>query len=293
MVPGLFRAHTPTEGAPLWGYAKKRGTIWGTEPWFWGQRCLQEGQSLYLSRKTSYNHTQWARIQGQLNSPNRKKFVIQKSSRSVYAEGSREASQKKNTFVLSLNISGAPARGVLGIALRSGDTGEVRAALKRLRALWQSLWCRSGGTGGDHSCWPGGREAQSLHKVTVAPSLKQRSRDSPGRGAEAAEPLSEIICPWKVCGARGKGWGVEVGARPQLSLSPDKAERVRNASGTPGSRKRGCIRFLSQSEVLEEEPRALGKTRLHLSAFSPSATFPWASISFCYTGTTLPLPSSP
>lgn len=47
-----------------------------------------------------------------------------------------------------------------------------------------------GSTEGDYSCHPGGREARSLLEATTAPSLKQRSSVSPGRGTEAAKPLS-------------------------------------------------------------------------------------------------------
>lgn len=92
-------------------------------------------------------------------------------------------------FFLSLITDGAPSRSVPGLALSSGDTEKSQSCpreaqsffrrpdcgLKTISDLGPKGGCR--GTGEDHSCYRGGREARSLQKVTVVRSLKQRSRD--------------------------------------------------------------------------------------------------------------------
>lgn len=54
----------------------------------------------------------------------------------------------------------------------------------------------------------------------------------------------------KVYGVRGLGLGVKVGDRPQGSLSPDKAEGIRNANGT------SCSGGKRMNKVLQSEASA-------------------------------------
>lgn len=74
-----------------------------------------------------------------MNTTDNKKVEIQKSLRSVYAEDSREAFQKKkkkkNMFVLYLNIYEALLRSVLGIAPNSGDTERSQGCPQGARSL--------------------------------------------------------------------------------------------------------------------------------------------------------------